>query len=66
MPISSAVLTQTGVLCYNTSMQRGQALLEYVLVLACLAVVVSVLWCLVGGASRFGSRAETLVSSEYP
>ena len=52
--------------CYNTPMQRGQALLEYVLVLACLAVVVSVLWCLVGGASRFGSRAEALVSSEYP
>ena len=47
-------------------MRKGQALLEYVLVLACLAVVVSVLWCLVRGAVRFGFRTEALVSSEYP
>jgi hypothetical protein len=46
--------------------RRGQALFEYVLVLACLAVVVSVFGYLVVGAMRYGERSERLVASEYP
>jgi uncharacterized protein (UPF0333 family) len=46
--------------------RRGQAMLEYVLVLAGLAVVVTILGFLVTGALRYGERSERLVSSEYP
>ncbi len=47
-------------------MRKGQALLEYVLALAGLAVVVSVLGFLVSASVGFGVRTERLVSSEYP
>ncbi len=47
-------------------MRKGQSLLEYVLVLASLVVVVSILGFLVAGARSYGVRTESLVSSEYP
>jgi len=57
-------------LWYNTrracGLQPGQAALEYVLSLAALLVVVSLLWGLVGVALRFADRTEDLVSSECP
>lgn len=53
-------------ICYNASMRKGQSLLEYVLVLASLAAVVSVLGFLVVGAVEYGARAERLVSADCP
>ena len=57
-------------LWYNTRrtavLRPGQAALEYVLSLAALLVVVSLLWGLVGVALRFADRTEDLVSSECP
>ena len=57
-------------LWYNTrvacGLRPGQAALEYVLSLAALLVVVSLLWGLVGVALRFADRTEDLVSSECP
>ena len=57
-------------LWYNTrragGLRPGQAMLEYVLSLAALLVVVSLLWGLVGVALRFADRTEDLVSSECP
>ena len=57
-------------LWYNTrraaGFRPGQAALEYVLSLAALLVVVSLLWGLVGVALRFADRTEDLVSSECP
>lgn len=47
-------------------MRKGQSLLEYVLVLASLAAVVSVLGFLVAGAVEYGARAERLVSADCP
>ena len=47
-------------------MRKGQSLLEYVLALASLAAVASVLGFLVSGAVSFGVRTERLASSEYP
>lgn len=46
--------------------RRGQALLEYVLVLAGLLVVVGILGTLVGVTVRYAARANNLVASEYP
>ena len=46
--------------------RRGQALFEYVLVLAAMLVVVTVLGFFVTGAVRFGVRTQTLVSYECP
>ena len=51
-------------MCYNT--RHGQAMLEYVLVLAGLLAVCAILWTLVGTAVRSGARAESLVTSDYP
>ena len=47
-------------------MRKGQSLLEYVLVLASIAAVVSVLGFLVAGAVEYGARTERLVSSDCP
>ena len=47
-------------------MRKGQSLLEYVLALASLVVVVSVLGFLVSGAVGFGVRTESLVSGDWP
>ena len=47
-------------------MKSGQALLEYVLAMAALVIVASVLWNLVGVTARYAVRTENLVSSEYP
>ena len=47
-------------------MRKGQSLLEYVLVLASIAAVVSVLGFLVAGAAKYGARTERLVSSDCP
>jgi len=41
-------------------------MLEYVLALAGLAVVVTILWGLVEVAVRYSVRTENLVTSEYP
>lgn len=46
--------------------KRGQAMLEYVLAFAGIAVVASVLWCLVAAAQKQAVRTENLVSAEYP
>lgn len=46
--------------------RRGQAMLEYVLALAGLLVVGSVLWYFVVAANRHAERTENIVSSEYP
>ena len=46
--------------------RRGQALLEYVLVLAGLLVVVGILGTLVSVTGRYAERANNLVGSEYP
>lgn len=51
-------------ICYN--MRNGQAMLEYVLVLAGLLAVCSILGGLVTTAVRSGARAESLVTSDYP
>ena len=57
-------------LCYNTAMKRrmagGQAALEYVLALASLLVVVSILTGFVWTAARHAARAEDLVTSDSP
>lgn len=57
-------------LWYNTGMKvhlrRGQAALEYVLAFCALALVVGVLWHLVGAAKWSVIRTEALVSSDYP
>lgn len=53
-------------ICYNARMRKGQSLLEYVLVLASLAAVVSVLGFLVAGAVEYGARTERLVSADCP
>lgn len=47
-------------------MRKGQSLLEYVLALASLVAVVSVLGFLVSASVTFGVRTEKFVSSEYP
>jgi len=47
-------------------MRRGQALLEYVLAMAGMAVVVVLLWGLVDVTIRYAVRTENLVSSDYP
>ena len=44
----------------------GQALLEYVLVLAALLVVVALVWGLVGVSRRYADRTENLVTSDCP
>ena len=47
-------------------MRGGQALLEYVLVLAGLLAVTAILWGLVGAVIRHGERTRALVASDYP
>jgi uncharacterized protein (UPF0333 family) len=47
-------------------MKRAQAMLEYVLALAGMAVVASVMWYVVSAAEKQLVRTENLVSSEYP
>jgi uncharacterized protein (UPF0333 family) len=47
-------------------MKRAQAMLEYVLALAGMAVVASVMWYVVSAAEKQSVRTENLVSSEYP
>lgn len=47
-------------------MKRGQAMLEYVLALAGLLVVFSIMWGLVTVTKRYAVRSENLVASEYP
>jgi len=47
-------------------LKSGQAMLEYVLALAGLLVVISVLWALVGTTVRYAERTERLVASDYP
>ena len=44
----------------------GQALLEYVLSLACLLVVVGILWVLVRVAVHHAERTERLVQTDCP
>ena len=46
--------------------RRGQAMLEYVLALAALLVIGTILWMFVDVAIQYSRRAENLVSSEYP
>lgn len=46
--------------------KSGQALLEYVLAIAGLLVVVSLLWVLVDVTARYAVRTENLVSCDYP
>ena len=46
--------------------KSGPALLEYVLAMAGLLVVVSLLWVLVDVTAQYAVRTENLVSSEYP
>lgn len=50
----------------NRPGRRAQALLEYVLALASLLVVVSIMAILVRGALRGAERTENLVSAECP
>jgi hypothetical protein len=47
-------------------MRKAQAVLEYVLALAGLLVVVSVMWGLVRASWRQSERAGNLTISEYP
>lgn len=49
-----------------SGMRVGQALLEYVLAVAGLIVIITVLWLLVDLTARYAVRTENLVSSEYP
>lgn len=51
-------------MCYNT--KRGQVMLEYVLALAGLLVVCSILWGMVAVTMKYSSRVVNLVSSDYP
>jgi len=44
----------------------GQAMLEYVIVLAALLVVVSALFGLVCVAERYATRTESLVTADVP
>ncbi|MBO5775070.1 MAG: hypothetical protein J6R63_03515 [Kiritimatiellae bacterium] len=47
-------------------MRKGQAMVEYVVVLAALIVVSFVLCSLNGVISKYSVRSEKLVASEYP
>jgi hypothetical protein len=47
-------------------MRKAQAVLEYVLALAGLLVVVSVMWGLVRASWRQSERTVNLTISEYP
>lgn len=58
-----------GAVCYNKEavrMRKAQAVLEYVLALAGLLVVVSVMWGLVRASWRQSERTVNLTISEYP
>ena len=46
--------------------RRAQAMIEYVLALACLVVVAGLLVWLVGVALRYADRTEDMVSAECP
>lgn len=54
--------------CYNNEVRvhKGQAMLEYVLVLAGLLVVVSIMWGLVRALERQSARTVNIVASDYP
>lgn len=47
-------------------MSHGQALLEYVLAVAALLIIGSIMWCLVDAAKAKATRSNSLVRSEYP
>lgn len=47
-------------------LRSGQAMLEYMLVLAALLVVVALVWGLVGVSRRYADRTENLVTSDCP
>jgi len=47
-------------------MRRGQAAVEYVIVLASLMVVVLILLGFVYAAERYATRTESLVASDCP
>jgi len=47
-------------------MRRGQAMVEYVVVLSSLLIVVSVLYGFVCAAERYAIRTENLVTSDCP
>jgi len=57
-------------LWYNPSilrrMRRGQAAAEYVIVLASLLIVVSILYGFVCAAERYAVRTDSLVTSDCP
>lgn len=58
-----------GAVCYNSGgvrLRKAQAVLEYVLALAGLLVVVSVMWGLVRASWKQSERTVNLVISEYP
>jgi len=47
-------------------MRRGQAAVEYVVVLSSLLIVVLILYGFVCAAERYATRTESLVTSDCP
>ena len=62
-------VAQMSVVCYNNKvvrMRKAQAALEYVLALASLLVVVTVMWGLIRASWKQAERTVKLVVSECP
>lgn len=62
-------VAQMSVVCYNNKavrMRKAQAALEYVLALASLLVVVTVMWGLIRASWKQSERTVKLVVSECP
>ena len=64
---ASADRANCGIIGMELRTRRGQAMIEYVLVLACLLGVVTLLWaCFVPAVEKSARRAQNLVTADCP